>query len=127
MSDISANLQELSEPSERGEKIQFIIDRAAKAAGLGYSRAYEIWYGRAKRVSDEERVRVAEALEKKRKVAAANELNELRTRITRLESLLVQIDPDFHRSSLDACRHQVRAMDGNGGAVHRAVAAKVKR
>lgn len=97
MSDIAGHLRELSEPWARGDKIKRAIDRAAKASGLSYWRAFDIWYGKARRIEAFEHDAVAQALDRKRKEAARNELYELRTRITRLESLLVQTDPDFHR------------------------------
>jgi hypothetical protein len=43
-------LKELSEPRSRDEKITTIIERTAYLAGLSYSRCFEIWYGRARRI-----------------------------------------------------------------------------
>lgn len=122
MTDASALLRELSEPWPSGGRVKAAIDRAARLAGLSYWRAFDIWYGKARRVENFEHAQIAEALDKKRKEAARNELHELRSRITRLESLLVQIDPDFHRESVAALRDHHRDMDGAGGAPRRAVA-----
>ena len=82
---------------ERGEKIRPIIERAAHRAGLSYWRAFNIWFGKARRIDEAERVRIAEALEHKRKEATRNELHELRLRIVRLEAILARTDPDFRR------------------------------
>jgi hypothetical protein len=106
--DVAGQLRELSEPKERGEKIPSIITRTARLAGLSYSRCYEIWYRRARKIGPEEIVRISEALERKNAKDARNELSELRLRLTRLESLLVQTDPDFHRQTVDLVRSQAR-------------------
>lgn len=116
MSEVAAALRELSEPRERGEKIGQVIGRAARRAGLPYWRTFDIWYGKARRVEDRERTAIAAALDKKRREAARNELHELRTRLTRLESLLAQSDPDFHRESLAQTRQHLRTLDGKSGA-----------
>lgn len=112
MNETTTQLRQLAEPWAGGEKIKVVIGRAAKRAGLGYWRAFDIWYGKARRVEDFERDAIAEALERKQREAARNELHELRARLERLESLLVQSDPDFHRPSIDAARGQVRTIHG---------------
>ena len=88
MTDLSAALRELSEPSPSGDRIKAAIDRAARRAGLSYWRAFDIWYGKARRVEPDECVRINEALEKRREEAARHELHDLKTRIARLEALL---------------------------------------
>jgi hypothetical protein len=110
MTDMATALRELSEPIEREEKISVVIARAARRAGLAYWRAFDLWYGKARTVTEIEIERVASALEKKRKEAVRHELYELRVRIERLESLLVQTDEDFHRPTIAAVRHQSRTM-----------------
>ena len=97
MTDPAAALRELSEPWSRGDRIKVAIDRAARRAGLSYWRAFDIWYGKARRIDELERTRIAEALEHKRKEATRNELHELRLRIVRLEAILARTDPDFRR------------------------------
>ena len=113
MSDISADLRELSKPHGDDENMPDIIKRLMRATGFKkFSRVYEIYYGRAKRVSDSERVRVAQALQKKREEATRNELHQLRFLLERMESRLSQADPEFHRPSVDAIRDHLRTMDG---------------
>ena len=106
--DIAKQLQELSEPRGRREKMVSVIERTARLAGLSYSRCYEIWYGRARRIEPAEIARISEALEQKNRLDARNELSQLRLRLARLESLLVQADPDFHRPSIDLVGQQLR-------------------
>src|SRR5260370_14200667 len=106
--DVAAALRELSEPWPSGEKVKRAIERTARMAGLSYSRCFEIWYGRARRIEQAELLRISEALEQKNRKDARNELSELRVRLLRLESLLVQTDPDFHRPTIDLMRSQAR-------------------
>lgn len=115
MSDVVAALRELSEPWQQGDKIKAAIGRAAKRCGLSYWRVFDIWYGKARRVDQFELDAVASALEQKRKADARNELHELRTRLTRLESLMAQADSDFFRPSLAAVSEQIRQVGGKSG------------
>jgi hypothetical protein len=120
MTDVSASLRELSEPWERGDKIKAAIARAARAAGLSYWRAFDIWYGKARRIEPAEAARIEAALRHKSEERDRNELHELRTRLLRLESRLIQTDPDFHRETID----QVRKQSGQLGGMDRTLARK---
>lgn len=120
------DLRELASPLEFGEPIKVVVERAARRVRpwlpqFKFSRAYEIWYRRARRIEQYELDAFAQALEKKRTAEAANELHELKSRIARLESLLVRIDPSFHRQSIDAARSMVRSINGKGGAANSTV------
>ena len=106
--DAAAALRELAAPLSRDEKIVSIIERSARLAGLSYSRCYEIWYGRARRVEPAEVMRISEALDRKHQRDARNELQELRLRLARLESLLVLSDEEFHREDIGALRGAMR-------------------
>lgn len=106
--NVSAQLRELSEPRERGEKIVTIIERTARLAGLSYSRAFEIYYGRARRIEPAEIARISEALKQKQSRDARHELAELRLQLNRLESVLVLSDQEFHRTTIDIARAQLR-------------------
>jgi hypothetical protein len=110
MTDAAASLRELSEPWAGGEKVKRAIERAAKRASLSYWRAFDIWYGKARKIEQFEIDAIAEAIDTKRREAARNELHELRSRLERFESLLAQIDPDFHRNTIAQTRQQLRAM-----------------
>lgn len=112
MTDFSQALRDLSEPAPRGDRIKAAIQRAARLAGLSYWRAFDIWYGKARRVELEEAEKIQTALRRKIEEATRNELHDLRTRLMRLESLLVQTDPDFHRPTVDQVRDQMRGLGG---------------
>lgn len=106
--DVAGQLRELSKPRGEGEKAIPMIERTARLAGLSFSRCYEIWYRRARKIETAEVARISEALEKKNRLDARNELSELRLRLERLESLLVQTGADFHRPTVDLMRQSVR-------------------
>jgi hypothetical protein len=118
MIDVRAALQELSEPWSRGDRVKAAIARAARHAGLAYWRAFDIWYGKARRIEPHEIDAIEDALIKRRKEVTRNELHDLRTRLARLEALLVQADPEFHRPELD----RLRLPDGGLGGMDRALA-----
>lgn len=117
MTDVSADLRELAQPWTHGDRIKVLIDRAARRAGLTYWRAFDIWYGKARRIEPAEREAIAAAVEKKRRETTRNELHELRTRLARLESLLVLSDEEFHRPTID----RLRETNSGPRAVHRPV------
>lgn len=95
-------LKELAEPRSAGEPVKRSIDRAARLTGFIYSRAYEIWYGRARRVESFEIDAIKDALQQKRERDAANELHDLKIRLAKLEARLAAGDADFYRPSIDA-------------------------
>lgn len=94
MTEAQAMLRALAEPWPPGDRVKAAIARAARLAGLTYWRAFDIWYGKARRVESAEQAQIAEALDRRRKEAARHELHELRVRIERLEALLAMADPD---------------------------------
>jgi hypothetical protein len=108
MNDLAAHLKRLAAPIERAEKIDAVISRAARLAGLSCSRAFNIWYGKAKRVEPEERTAILSALTKKEIADQRNELHELKVRIAVLESRFNQKDADFCRETLDQLRVSLR-------------------
>ena len=119
MTDLSASLRELSEPWERGDKVKAAISRAARAADLTYWRAFDIWYGKARRIEPDETARIQAALRRRSEEHARNEFHDLRTRLLRLEARLLSTDPDFHRETIDQTRETLRDIGRNGGAVAR--------
>jgi hypothetical protein len=123
MTDPAAALRELAEPWSRGDRVKVAIDRAARRAGLTYWRAFDIWYGKARRIENHETDAIQDALTKRRKEVTRNEIHDLRTRLARLESLLVQTDEEFHRPVLD----RLRSPDGGLGGMDRAMAQRAKR
>lgn len=110
MSDPAKWLRELSEPWSDGEKIKTAIDRAAKLTGLNYWRAFDIWYGKARRIEGFEIEQIAKAIEAKNEKDARNELRDLKARITRMEALLASGDSHFHSPSIAHAREMVRQL-----------------
>lgn len=102
------------------EKIKGVFRRLSKdLKDWSYGRVRAVWY-RDPRV----RVRTAEvdqlralAQQRAKPKAAADDLAELRNRISRLEALLELVDPAFHSQDIAALRALQRAVDGKAGAV----------
>ena len=101
-------IRELARPRPEGEPIKRAIERAAKAWGGEYWRTFDIWYGKARRIEPHEANAIADAVQAKRELEAANELHELRLRLTRLEARLGTTDEDFYRPDIDFSRDMVR-------------------
>jgi predicted phage-related endonuclease len=120
MIEPAAALRELSEPWERGDRIKAAIARSARAAGLSYWRAFDIWYGKARRIEPHEIDAIEDALVKRRKEVTRNEVHDLRNRLARVEALLVQTDEEFHRPHID----RLRSSDGGLGRMDRPLARK---
>lgn len=97
-SEFSDALKELSKPAPDDDRVKRAIDRAARACGLDYWRAWDIWYRKARRIDAHEAAKINEALRIKREKAVANEYHDLKTRLAKLESaLLIQANPNVHR------------------------------
>jgi hypothetical protein len=77
------------------------ITRAAKLAGLGYWRAFDLWYGKARRVEQFELDQIGDAVARKGREDDRRELHELQIRLVRLEARLAAGDASFHRPFLD--------------------------
>lgn len=60
--ELGAALQRIAAPITREEKIGEAIQRAAHRAGLGYWRTFDVWYGKARRVSVGEAMMIRDAL-----------------------------------------------------------------
>jgi hypothetical protein len=114
MNEAATLLRELSEPWSSGEYVKTAIDRAARLASLTYWRAFDIWYGKARRVEEFELDQIRDALRIKNEKAAKNEFHDLKLRLAKLESALsASSDPDFHRPSIDFAREQMREFGRN--------------
>lgn len=105
---VSEALRELSQPTNSGDRVKAAIARSARAANLSYWRAFDIWYGKARRIDAHEAHQITEALRVKREKAAQNELQELRTRLAKLESAVIQSHKNFSRGDLDPSGDAVR-------------------
>ncbi len=102
-------LKELADYPLRGESVKRAIERAANLVHIGknkllYSRAFDIWYRKAKLFRDFEADAILVAVELKRERETANELSDLKARIAILESRLRSGDADFHSPSISVLR-----------------------
>lgn len=116
MSDAALMLRELSLPWSPGERIKSVLDRTARMAQLTYSRTYEIWYCRARRIEPHEIEQIKEALRIKNERAVKNELHELKTRLARIEAT-VSRDSDFYRPDVDYARDMLRQLGGKNSSL----------
>lgn len=88
--EMRTGLRRLAEPIPAGDSIKAQIGRAARAAGLSYSRAFELWYGRARRIDahELEAVRTARLSKFEERThelqAIAGEFEALAERVARL-------------------------------------------
>jgi len=111
MSDAAVMLRDLSEPRSSGEFVKNAIDRAAKAAGLGYWRAFDIWYRKARKVEEYEIDAIKEALRIKNEREARNALHQAKLLLAEVEARLNNSsDADFRQPYLDGVRAQTSGM-----------------
>lgn len=108
MSTASALLRDIAGPrGDGGVKAQ--IARAARRVGLTYSRAFEIWYGRARRIE-------ARKMDKLRAIASgradrvemkriADDMENLAARIARVDAEMGGPQADAWRALAGVVRH----------------------
>jgi hypothetical protein len=102
--EMALALREVAGPITRAEKVSSAIETVARRVGITYWRAFDIWYGKARRVTPDECAAIESALERKRNEAERNELHELKIRLAKLEARLATTDPDFHEQSIAGMR-----------------------
>jgi hypothetical protein len=100
MSNVSDALRELAEPWSGGEKLKAVLVRVSRQCGLGYWRTRDLWYDRARRIEPFEVMAIEDALEKKREQAAANEFQQAKLLLAKLETQMATRPPNFYRPSL---------------------------
>lgn len=103
-----ADLRKLGGELLPGEKIGIVIGRVAVAAGLKYSRAFELWYGRSRRLEDYERQQIREALARKELERLENDLHNWRIILAKMDAKVASLRADLNRPSLDLLGHEVR-------------------
>ncbi len=101
-------LRELAEPRPVGDLVKTAILRAARATGLSYTRAFDVWYGKARRIDAHEAQQIADALQRKREEEAHNEIHQLRTRLLKMESRMAAQTADRNRIALSLTRQPLR-------------------
>ena len=101
-------LKELAEPRPVGDLVKAAIGRAARITGLTYTRAFDVWYGKARRIDADEAQRIEQALQNKREEEARNEIHDLRTRLLKMESRLAAEAANSGRTGLSFARQRLR-------------------
>ena len=101
-------LKELAEPRPVGDLVKAAIGRAARITGLTYTRAFDVWYGKARRIDADEAGRIEQALQHKREEEARNEIHDLRTRLLKMESRLAAEAANSGRTGLGLVRQRLR-------------------
>lgn len=101
-------LKELAEPRPVGDLVKAAIGRAARITGLTYTRAFDVWYGKARRIDADEAQRIEQALQNKREEEARNEIHDLRTRLLKMESRLAAEAANSGRTGLRLARQRLR-------------------
>lgn len=107
MTDFSAALKQLG--GADGLKKERVA-RAAKAAGISASRAFDIWYGKARRIEPHEETAILSALVEKRLADEKNELHALKISLARLETQLSQTQAALARAQADGNRSAIEAV-----------------
>lgn len=115
----AASLMELAEPRPVGDHIKVAIGRAARVAGIPYPRAFNIWYGRARRIDAHEAEQIQQALQNKREEEARNEIHDLRTRLLKMESRIAAEASNGRGGAAGHVRPSVSGRGGMGGPVVR--------
>lgn len=119
MSTFSDALRELAEPRPGGDLVKRAIERAARLTGLSYTRAFDVWYRKARRIDAHEAAQIAEALQSKRDEDARNEIHDLRTRLLKMESRIAAEAANSDRARLSHHRTHVSGRGGVDGALAR--------
>jgi hypothetical protein len=102
-SEALSGLRRLAEPRPAGDRVKSAIARAARRAGLTYWRAYDIWYGKARRIdADELSAIVAAGTAKKRE--ARDDLLNLAEDFSILAERVSRVDPEMAGPFADAMR-----------------------
>jgi hypothetical protein len=107
--DAAAKLRELAKPKPESEKAVDTISRVAALVGMSHSRAYEIWYGRARRIEPDELARINDAIALKDRREIFHDIQALRAALDRIEARISAADPELDRADLHLARAGARA------------------
>ncbi len=102
------DLREIGKKVLPGEKGEHVIGRVASEVGLKYSRAFELWYGRVRRIEPFEREQIREALARLELRWLENELHNWRIALARMETKAASLRADLDRPRFDLLGHEVR-------------------
>jgi len=118
--EASRLVRQIAEPYQIGDTVKRQIDRAARRIPFwSYSRVRDAWYGNPRmRIGADELSELRLLLEKSDRARQdRDELDDLRDRLSRVETALMVSDPQFHSSDIDAYRAALRASRGMGGSM----------
>ena len=101
--EAAQGLRRLATPNPENDRIKTAIGRAARRAGLSYWRAYDLWYGKARRVDATELIAIRAAQRSKSK-EAQNDLLALAADFTALAERASRADPEMAGPWSDAMR-----------------------
>lgn len=99
-------------PVNGGATIRARILATARRLGWNYSRTRDVWYEQARRIDAHEMDQLRAALKKKEAQEANDDIQQLRARLARLETVLAVADADFHGPHIEAVRGQMRGLGG---------------
>lgn len=101
--EASRLIQSLVGEVKPGTKVKTLIHRAAHILGWSDSRAFDVWYGKARRIDAEEMDALRQAAQLKgRDDAGRSEHKELLEHIREIKERLVQIEQELGRAQADA-------------------------
>lgn len=104
--EAAQSLRRLAEPVPAGDKVKAQITRAARAAGLSYWRAFDLWYGKARRIDAHEldAIRLAQQTRKQRSGDRISELNAVAEELEKIAGRLSRLGSSEARADLQATR-----------------------
>jgi hypothetical protein len=91
--EASSGLKALAEPPVIGDRVKAQIARAARAAGISYTRAFDLWYGKARRIDafELDAIRAAKAARHARAESRSYELTALATDLEALAERVARL------------------------------------
>lgn len=91
-----------------GTPLKTVQAHVARLARLPERRVRAFWNSEVRRPHDDEMKALRRAAARSAEEAAADEFDELKSRLARLESLMATVDPEFFGPAADALRRAVR-------------------
>jgi hypothetical protein len=119
VAEAAFRLRHLAEPRPVGDRVKTAIGRAAKLAGLPFSRAENLWYGEARTVRAEEMdaIRRAEKAREAKEQAARDQAAALGALFAGVAERLRTTDENFHRDDVASLLDAARALGALDSAV----------
>ena len=110
--EAARGLRGLADPRPDDDRVKTAIGRAARKAGLRYWRAFDLWYGKARRI-DAWELEAIRAAARAKKTEARNEFLTLAADFNALAERIARVDPEMAGDQADGWREmarQVRAL-----------------